>query len=78
MPTLQRIVANKTNLLPDGVVITIPWEDMVVGSSVFVPCINTELAKKQARDIFEFMGWIIHSEIRVENGKYGVRIWRVV
>ena len=78
MSTLQRIVANKTNLLPDGVVIVIPWEEMVVGASVFIPCINTELAKKQASKIFEFMGWIIHSEIRVENGKYGVRIWRVV
>ena len=61
---------------PDGLLLVVDWDAMEVGSSVFLPCINTPLAIKQARGIFERRGWTMRVAIRAENNMWGVRIWR--
>ena len=59
----------KTNdLSPDGVRIIVNWDDMVTSSSVFILCVNTQAAR----------GWQTESQVRVEDNKLGVRIWRTV
>ena len=40
-------VLKTDDINPDGVRIVIDWPSMVISSSVFVPCINTQLAKQQ-------------------------------
>jgi len=64
-------------IAPDGLLIVIDWDRMQVGSSVFVPCINTSLAKKQVKGAFELRGWQMRYVIRPERELWGVRFWRV-
>ena len=65
------------DLNPDGVHIVVDWDKMEVNASVFILCINTVEATKQIKRIFISKGW--ESEIRtvVEDGKLGVRVWRM-
>jgi hypothetical protein len=66
------------DLCPDGVRIEVNWDAFVVGASLFVPCINTEEAKKQSVKIFADKGWQLEHCIRIENGYLGLRIWRTL
>jgi len=66
------------DLNPDGVKITVNWDKMVIGASVFVPCVNTEKAHKQVREIFKVKFWSFEFRVRTENEKLGVRIWRTL
>jgi len=49
---------------------------MKIGFSVFVPCVNTEEAIKQASKVFKQKGWEFTSSCCIEDGKWGVRFWR--
>jgi hypothetical protein len=51
---------------------------MVVGASVFIPCINNVKARKQLLDIAQRKNWQIETRVRIENGMFGVRMWRTV
>lgn len=68
---------NLAALDPDGVEIIIPWGEMDVGSSVFIPCINTIEAMRQVRTITKFWGWRIHGKAMAKNDIWGLRIWRI-
>ena len=54
------------------------WDDMVAGASVFIPCINTDKAMKQAAAITLEKGYKTEGRIVVENNILGIRIWRTV
>lgn len=64
-------------IAPDGLLIVVEWDKMKTGSSVFIPCINTTLAKRQIREIFERRGWGMRFIIRAEGGLWGIRVWRI-
>lgn len=66
------------DLNPDGVKVEINWDAFVVGSSFFIPCINTTLAKRQLTTITDNSSQQVTTKIRVENGRLGVRIWRTL
>ena len=51
---------------------------MVTSSSVFILCINVTLAVKQINDVAKRRDWQIKTQVRVENKKLGVRVWRIV
>jgi hypothetical protein len=63
---------------PDGVKVVVAWERMVVGASVFIPCVNTLRAGDQARKIAKLKSWQVTTRARIENKMFGVRIWRTV
>ena len=63
---------------PDTVKIIIQWDKMVVGASVFVPCIDTEKAKQQLEKVAELKSWQVAMRVRIESEMFGVRIWRTV
>ena len=63
---------------PDTVKIIVQWDKMVVGASVFVPCIDTEKAKQQLEKVAELKSWQVDMRVRIENEMFGVRIWRTV
>ena len=65
-------------IAPDGVRITINWDNMNIGTSIFVPCINTESAIQEVTKICTEKGWEIQSCLRIEGGCLGVRFWRKV
>jgi hypothetical protein len=63
---------------PDTVKVIIQWDKMVVGASVFIPCIDTEKAKEQLAKVAELKSWQVEIRVRIEDGMFGVRIWRTV
>jgi len=66
------------DLDPDKVKVIVSWGDMVIGASVFIPCINTEKAKQQMEKIAEDKSWQVAVRVCIENKMFGVRIWRIV
>tara|TARA_Y100001937_G_scaffold53210_1_gene73412 strand:+ start:2343 stop:2564 length:222 start_codon:yes stop_codon:yes gene_type:complete len=70
-------ILKKHDLNPDGVRIVVNWNDMVVGSSVFILSINVQEALSQIRDVMNDRGWEYQMQIRVEDEKLGVRVWRL-
>ena len=64
---MKRGVLRTYDLSPDGVQIIIDWGCMVVGSSIFVPCINTPEAIRQAKAITKGKkAGSIETRVRVE------------
>jgi len=66
------------DLNPDGVRIIVNWDRMVTSSSVFIPCINTSKAVEQLQTTAKNKKWQVETHIRIENGKLGVRMWRIM
>jgi hypothetical protein len=66
------------DLNPDGVIVSVNWDAMVIGASFFVPCINIEKATKQTKDIALIKDWKIVTRVTIEDNKLGVRVWRVL
>ena len=74
----MKAIPRTDDLQPDGIRIVVDWEQMVVGASIFVPCINTEEVKKQVAKIAKKKGWETKLFTRIEDGRFGVRIWRTL
>ena len=66
------------DIAPDGVAIEIDWDKMGAGTSLFVPCIDTEKAIKQVKHICKAKKWRCEHRICVEDAKLGVRFWRTL
>jgi len=56
----------------------VEWADMAVGTSIFIPCIDTTKAKGQLKTVFKAKKWEHSMDIRVESGLLGVRVWRTL
>jgi len=70
-------ILKKYDLNPDGVRIIVNWDDMVTGSSVFILSVNTQAALSQIKKVMNDKGWEYQMQIRVEDDKLGVRVWRL-
>jgi len=69
----------KTNDIdPDGIKVVVNWDKMVIGASVFVPCINTQKAIDQCKNIFKRKCWQLEIRVIIQDNKLGVRIWRTL
>ena len=55
---------------------TVEWDKFVPGSSVFIPSINTVKAVNHVVRVNKFTKRNIISRVTIEDGKYGVRVWR--
>ena len=66
------------DLNPDKIKVVVRWDDMVVGASVFIPCIDTEKAKQQVEKVVAAKSWQVETRVRIENKMFGLRIWRIV
>ena len=64
------------DICPDGVRIVVSWKDIHPGMSVFIPCINSVLAKRQIAEIAERHQMKLKCFVRVENNNLGLRVWR--
>ena len=73
---MKQGVLKVDDLNPDGVRIVVKWDDMVVGASVFIPCVNTEEAMRQAAKIVVGKGYETEARVVIEDEILGVRIWR--
>ena len=65
------------DLSPDGIRIIVNWDNMVTGSSVFILSVNIQEALSQIKGVMNDKGWEYQMQIRVEDEKLGVRVWRL-
>jgi len=49
----------------------------VVGSSFFIPCLDTEEALSTILKTTKRLGYIVKARVVVEKGIGGLRIWRI-
>ena len=70
-------ILKKYDLNPDGVRIIVNWDNMVTGSSVFILSVNVQEALSQIKKVMNDKGWEYQMQIRVEDEKLGVRVWRL-
>ena len=70
-------VLKKYDLNPDGVRIIVNWDSMVTGSSVLILSVNVQEALSQIKKVMNDKGWEYQMQIRVEDEKLGVRVWRL-
>ena len=75
---MDQKVLKVDDLNPDGLRITVDWEDMSVGASIFVPCVNTEKGKEQLYKVANRKVWKFDTQTCIEDGKLGLRTWRTV
>lgn len=67
----------RSDILPDGVRIVIDWDKFVVGTSVFIPCVNTKRAMDHIVAASELPRKNFYKRACVEGGRYGLRVWRI-
>ena len=75
---LRQGILKSDDLNPDGVRIVINWDSMVTSSSVFILCVDVQEAARQIKNVAETKGWTLETQVRIENNKLGVRIWRIL
>ena len=75
---MDQKVLKVDDLNPDGLRVTVNWDNMDVKSSIFVPCIDTEKAKNQLQKLAERKKWKFDMQVCIENKKLGLRVWRTV
>ena len=75
---MKQPVLKTDDLNPDGVRIVVNWDNMAVGTSVFIPCINTEEAMRQSAKILVKKDYKTEAKVVVENEILGIRIWRTM
>jgi hypothetical protein len=63
---------------PDGVVIGINWRALDIGMSFFVPAVNLLILNKQVQTIADDKNITLKGYERIENGKLGMRFWRIL
>lgn len=61
----------------EGVQIEIEWGKFIVGSSFFVPCIDTASLRKQLAQQAKARDIRVRTVERVENTLWGIRVWRL-
>jgi hypothetical protein len=62
---------------PDGVSLSVDWDLFVVGSSLFIPCINHKKAVRQVANATGLRSRDLTFIATIVDDKYGIRIWRV-
>ena len=75
---MEQGVLKISDLNPDGVRIIVAWDELVVGASVFIPCINTEEAMRQAAKIVVGKDFKTEARVVVEDEILCIRIWRTM
>jgi hypothetical protein len=75
VPTSERI--KHDDLSPDNIRIVIDWENFVTGASVFVPAVNVTELTLQFYELAHKKKFQIEHRVRIENGRWGVRFWRM-
>ena len=56
--------------------VLVEWEKFQPGTSFFIPCIDRKGMERQIRDEAEHLKVDMVCKHVIENGMYGVRIWR--
>ncbi len=64
-------------MLIHGLSFRVNWKNFVIGSSFFIPCLDTEEALAQVKRTTKRLGYRIKTQVVVEKGIRGLRVWRI-
>jgi len=57
--------------------ILLPWKKLEPGQSFFIPCLDRKVHAKTLQKEADRLGILVVIKQVVENGKYGLRVWRL-
>ena len=57
--------------------ILLPWKKLEPGQSFFIPCLDRKVHAKTLQKEADRLGISVVIKQVVENGKYGLRVWRL-
>lgn len=60
-----------------GIDFNINWSKFVVGASFFIPCLDSDIAIKQVKRATRRLKFGIKTQVVVERGIQGLRVWRI-
>jgi len=61
----------------EGVQVQIEWRKFRIGTSFFLPCIAHERMIRSITQRAEDRGFRVKTLARIENGMWGIRVWRI-
>ena len=61
----------------EGVQVQIEWHKFKLGSSFFLPCIAHERMIRAITQRADDRGFKIKTIAHIENGMWGIRVWRI-
>jgi hypothetical protein len=61
----------------EGIQVQIEWRKFRLGSSFFLPCINHGRMERSIIQRAENRGFRVKVIPRIENGMWGIRVWRI-
>jgi hypothetical protein len=64
-------------MLIHGLSFRINWAKFAVGASFFIPCLDTEVALAEITTVTKRLGYKIKTQVSVDEGIYGLRVWRI-
>lgn len=64
-------------LAPDDVSISVDWNKFVPGASVFIPCVDVVECGRHMYHVAKKRDWTLDIRVRIEGGRWGIRVWRV-
>jgi len=60
-----------------GIDFNINWSKFVVGASFFIPCLDSEMPIKEIKRATKRLKFQIKTQVVVEKGIQGLRVWRI-
>ena len=64
-------------MLIHGINFRINWKNFIPGSSFFIPCLDPDEALSRVFKVTKRLGYRIKTQIVVEKGIQGLRVWRL-
>jgi hypothetical protein len=64
-------------MLIHGLSFRVNWSKFLIGASIFIPCLDTDAALVEVTKVTKRLGYKIKSQVSVDKGIYGLRIWRI-
>ena len=55
----------------------INWSKFIVGASFFIPCLDTETALTELIQVTKRLHFKIKAQVNIDEGVYGLRVWRI-
>jgi len=60
-----------------GIDFNINWSKFIVGASFFIPCLDSDMALKQIKRATKRLKFRIKTQVVIERGIQGLRVWRI-
>lgn len=73
---MSKQIVREDDLYPDGVRVKIAWDVWDVGMSTFIPCIATNRAINQMKEVAFYKNVTMVHKVVIEDGVFGIRFWR--